>query len=173
MSAEALTWAFRQSVHRHGGESHTIKPAAKFLLVCLADRANHEGTCWPGYSDLAYRTGYSSRRIMQLMNVLVRSGLVERVERAGQRGRQTSNLYVLHFERGIGFSEIGRRVQRTSEYNASLPREPMSAVDPADDPACVQVCGQPVDNVTRAVQEFHPLADPKKPRETDPNPLGD
>ena len=127
MSAEALTWAFRQSGHRHGDEYHEIKPPERFLLVTLADRANHEGTCWPGYSDLAYRTGYTQRRVMQLMARLIRAGLVEKIERTGQRGRQTSNLYVLHLERGVPMAEIGRRVDRVARYNASLSREPIVA----------------------------------------------
>ena len=142
MSAEALTWAFRQGGGHSFGESiHTIKPPARFVLVTLADRANHEGVCWPGYTDIAYRTGYSVRRVQQLINALVRAGLVERVQRTGQHGRQTSNLYVLHLERGVRFAEIGRRVQRVAEYVASMPREPMVA----GDEACGQVCGQPVD----------------------------
>ena len=127
MSAEALTWAFRQSGHRHGDEYHEIKPAARFVLVTLADRANHEGVCWPGYGDLAYRTGYTKRRVMQLIAQLVRSGLIEKIERTGQRGRQTSNLYVLHLERGVPMAEIGRRVDRVARYNASLSREPIVA----------------------------------------------
>lgn len=127
LSAEALTWAFRQSGHRFGDEFHDIKPPERFLLVTLADRANHEGVCWPGYTDLAYRTGYTTRRVMQLMTRLLRSGLVEKIERTGQRGRQTSNLYVLHFERGVPMAEIGRRVDRVARYNAGLSREPIVA----------------------------------------------
>jgi len=149
MSAEALTWAFRQSGHRHGDEFHDIKPPMRFVLVTLADRANQEGVCWPGYKDLAYRTGYSERRVMQLINALVRSGLLEKIERTGQRGRQTSNLYVLHFERGVGMAEVGRRVDRVARYNASLPREPMHA-EPVDNP---------VDNSQEQCTEFHPPPD--------------
>ena len=103
------------------------------MLVVLADRANQEGVCWPGYKDIAFRTGYSERRVQQLVAGLVRTGLVEKSERTGQRGRQTSNLYILRLERGVGFSEIGRRVQRVAEYNASLPRSP---------DACGQPCGE-------------------------------
>ncbi len=126
MSAEALTWAFRQ---------HSLRPPERFVLVTLADRANQEGVCWPGYGDLAYRTGYTVRRVQQLMGTLVRSGLVEKVEREGQRGQRRSNLYVLHLERGTGMAEIGRRVERVARFNASLPR----------DPSCEQPGGNPVD----------------------------
>jgi len=125
VSAEALTWAFRQN---------SLKPAERFVLVVLADRANQEGVCWPGYKDIAFRTGYTERRVQQLVGALVRTGLVEKSARTGQRGRQTSNLYILRFERGVGFSEIGRRVHRVAEYNASLPRS---------DEDCGQPCGQP------------------------------
>lgn len=156
MSAEALTWAFRQSGHTFNDEWHAIKPNERFLLVALADRANHEGTCWPGYKDLAYRTGYTPRRVMQLIARLVKSGLVEKIERSGQRGRQTSNLYVLHFERGVAFAEVGRRVDRVARYNASLPREPMVA-EPGE--ACGQPCGQPVDNSQEHSTKFHPSLD--------------
>ena len=124
MSAEALTWAFRQN---------SLKPAERFVLVVLADRANQEGVCWPGYKDIAFRTGYTERRVQQLVGALVRTGLVEKSERTGQRGRQTSNLYILRLERGVGFSEIGRRLQRVAEYNASLPRS---------DEDCGQPCGE-------------------------------
>jgi hypothetical protein len=156
VSAEALTWAFRQGGHTHLGEIYIIKPATRFLLVTLADRCNHEGVAWPGYQDLAYRTGYTTRRVMQLMATLIKSGLVEKVERQGERGRQTSNLYVLHFERGVGFHEIGRRVDRVARYNATLPREPMVAQSDDDGAACGQVCAQPVDNSLEHAQEFHP-----------------
>jgi len=133
MSAEALTWAFRQNGgHKFNDAYHVIKPSARFVLVCLADRANHEGACWPSYGDIGYRTGYTKRRVMQLIGQLVKAGLVEVIQRKGQHGRTTSNLYVLHFERGTGMAEIGRRVDRVARYNASLPREPMVAEEGAE-----------------------------------------
>lgn len=151
VSAEALTWAFRQSGgHFYAGTQHEVRPPARFVLVCLADRANHEGACWPGYVDIGYRTGYSTRRVQQLINALVTAGLVERLARTGHRGQQTSNLYVLHMERGTGAAEIGRRIQRASEYNATLPREPMIA----------DACEQLVDNLCTSPEteygKFHP-----------------
>lgn len=113
MSVEGVLWAFRQ---------HECKPTERFVLVALGDRANHEGVCWPSYSDLAWRTGYSERRCQQAISTLVRYGLIERVLRRGKSGRQTSSLYVLHYERGTDIGEIGRRLKRVAQHKASLPR---------------------------------------------------
>ena len=157
MSAEALTWAFRQAGHNFLGEAHAMKPAERFVLVCLADRANQEGVAWPGYADIAYRTGYSKRRVITLLARLVSAGLVEKIERSGTRGRQTSNLYGLHFERGVPMAEVGRRIDRVARYNATLPREPVIAGEldgPVDNSA--ESVDKSVDNSESQTQDFHP-----------------
>lgn len=136
-----------------------MKTAERFVLVTLADRANQEGVCWPGYKDIAYRTGYTPRRIMTLIGRLMKAGLVEKVERSGRRGQQTSNLYILHFERGVPMAEVGRRIDRVARYNATLPREPLVA---GQQPDGGQVCGKPVDNSKEVSEEFHPPHDTTK-----------
>jgi hypothetical protein len=119
LSHDALTWAYRQAM---------LRPSCRFVLVTLADRANHEGVCWPSHADLAERTGYTVRSVLRCLDELVQRGLVERIARQGHSGRATSSLYVLHMERGHGMAAVGARMQLSAEAHARL-RRPCATVD--------------------------------------------
>lgn len=86
MSKPALDWAFRLD---------HLTPPEKLVLVALAKMSNTEGASWPSQATLAEMTGYSRRRVQQILRSLIRHGCVEVIARTAERGRQTSNYYLL------------------------------------------------------------------------------
>lgn len=70
-------------------------PTRKLVAACLADAANHEGTCWPslkGIADLCEVSEQSCRRHIKTME---ESGLISKESRY-TKGRQTSNGYTFN-----------------------------------------------------------------------------
>lgn len=92
---------------------HVLKPACKFTLAMLADRADPfddpqktqrrtDGrvVCWPSVQDLARRTGQSRSTVLRQLKELERLGIIETQKRyyrddSGQ-GRRTTNRYILN-----------------------------------------------------------------------------
>jgi hypothetical protein len=97
MSIEAILWAMVQDV-----------PAtAKLILIVLADASNHDGESWLKNATITERTGgahgvHRSTVIRQIRDQLISRGLVSKTARfkAERGGRQTSNIYTLHLDRG-------------------------------------------------------------------------
>lgn len=95
MSVEALSWAFQQEV----------TPAAKKLvLIALANRADEEGYCYPGYKRLAVQCSMARSTVIQHVKALEREGLISISSQQRENGSDTSNLYKLALN-GVG-SEI-------------------------------------------------------------------
>lgn len=91
MSVEALSWAFQQD----------IKPAAKKLvLLALANRADEDGFCFPGYKRLAEQCSLSRRAVIDHISSLIEDGVIEKDARTRENGSDTSNLYKLAY--GVG-----------------------------------------------------------------------
>jgi helix-turn-helix protein len=60
----------------------------KYVLLCLADHADHEGNnVFPSIGLIAWKTDYSERRIQELMRRLERRGLLVKVEENFGRGK--------------------------------------------------------------------------------------
>lgn len=92
---------------------HVLKPACKFTLTMLADRADPfddpqktqrrtdgRAVCWPSVQDLARRTGQSRSTVLRQLKELERLGIIETQKRyyrdeRGQ-GRRTTNRYILN-----------------------------------------------------------------------------
>ena len=92
---------------------HVLKPACKFTLAMLADRADPfndpdkterrtDGrvVCWPSIEDLARRTGQSRSTILRQLKELEQLEIIETQKRyyrdeRGQ-GRRTTNRYILN-----------------------------------------------------------------------------
>lgn len=111
MSAQALTWAYAQ----------TVKPAtAKFVLVTLANASNGDGYCWPGQRRLMEWTGMSERALRDQISVLEAAGLIVRERRHRKNGSRTSDGYWL-----VGFADL------PADVAATLPAE-SAAYQPAD-----------------------------------------
>jgi hypothetical protein len=59
----------------------------KYVLLCLADHADHDGNnVFPSIGLIAWKTDYSERRIQELMRRLERKGLLVKVEEQFGRG---------------------------------------------------------------------------------------
>lgn len=109
---------------------HVLKPACKFTLAMLADRADPfndpdkterrtDGrvVCWPSVQDLARRTGQSRSTVQRQLKELEKLGMIE-IQRRWVRNvhgqaRQTTSQYIInlpdmlagHFQR----EEAGKR----------------------------------------------------------------
>lgn len=86
MSVEALSWAFQQDV----------TPAAKKLvLIALANRADEDGYCFPGYEKLALQCSIDRRSVIRHVKDLQEQGFITVSSRTRENGSDTSNLYKL------------------------------------------------------------------------------
>lgn len=91
MSIEAMNWALSQQT----GERSS---AAKSVLLILANRANHEGTCFPGIKGIAEQTSLSERSVIRQVKKLTELGLLSVVHRGGTGEGRKSNVYQLHLK---------------------------------------------------------------------------
>jgi hypothetical protein len=96
MSAKTSTWAWAQVV---------TPPAAKLVLMALADTANDDGTCWPSKRTVAAKTGISERSVRDNIVRLAASGFIRTEQRTRENGSQTSNLYILNLD-GQGVQDL-------------------------------------------------------------------
>lgn len=86
MSIEAVAWAFKQP----------ITPAAKkFVLVALADNADHYGISFPSYKHLQQKTSLTRPAVINNIKALVKDGIIEKAGRIRGNGSDTSNAYKL------------------------------------------------------------------------------
>jgi hypothetical protein len=86
MSLEAMTWAFKQA----------LAPAAKVVLLALADYADDEWRAWPSMKTMADKTSLSERAVRNNIRGLEDVGLISTEVRSRTNGSQTSNEYTLH-----------------------------------------------------------------------------
>ena len=87
MSIEALNWALSQK---------TGSPAAKSVLLILANRAGHDGKCWPGIDGIAKQTELAERTVIRHIQGLAADGFICIVHRGGTGEGRKSNMYQLH-----------------------------------------------------------------------------
>jgi hypothetical protein len=67
VSIRAIGWAFDQV---------GLSPSNKLVLVALADNANDEGICWPGWEAVASKTGLSRASIYRCYRQLEEAGFL-------------------------------------------------------------------------------------------------
>lgn len=65
MSIEAMNWALGQK---------TGSPAMKSVLLILANRADHNGICWPGFGGISKQTELSRRAVIDNIRRLEEAG---------------------------------------------------------------------------------------------------
>ena len=87
MSVQAISWALGVS---------TGDPAAKCLLLALANYADDEGLCWPSQERLAADTEMTDRTVRTKLRGLEEAKLISRKSRRSNTGWRTSDLYPLH-----------------------------------------------------------------------------
>jgi DNA-binding transcriptional ArsR family regulator len=61
-----------------------LEPAAKLIMLALADMANDEGICWPSVASLLTRTGLSESTVRRHLGELEAGGLLKKHERPGR-----------------------------------------------------------------------------------------
>lgn len=74
MSLRAIEWAFTKS---------QSTGSARLVLLVLADHADQDGFCWPGWARIAHRTKCGRTTIARALNELEQSGEIQRVTRGG------------------------------------------------------------------------------------------
>jgi Helix-turn-helix domain len=94
MSWNATAWAKQVTA---GG------PGPKAVLLCLADRADEEQSCYPSQQLLATETEQSVRTVQRQLADLEERGLIRRVHRARSDGSgRSSDRYFLLVEAVLG-----------------------------------------------------------------------
>jgi hypothetical protein len=86
MSWQATAWAIKQT---------TGSPAAKLLLLTLANYADADGCCWPSQEVLAEDTEQSVDTVQRQLKKLVEARLIRKVPRSQGPGRWASRTYFL------------------------------------------------------------------------------
>lgn len=89
MSVQAISWAMRQDVPSSG---------AKFVLVVLANYANHDGLAFPSIPTISSDTSQGERTVQRHLRYLETEGYVERLPSFGQNGGRSSDVYRLSAE---------------------------------------------------------------------------
>lgn len=80
-----MVWAFDQECP---------SPAAKLVLIKLADHADDEGRCWPSQSRVAADCGLTRETVNRQVKALCAAGLLTTEQRINAAGQQ-ANLYLL------------------------------------------------------------------------------
>jgi DNA-binding Lrp family transcriptional regulator len=80
------------------------KDSMRVAILALADRSDHNGVSWPGYNDIAKRVNVNRRNAIRIVDRLVETGEVIRIEKRTNDGRRTANRYFVTV--GLEISEI-------------------------------------------------------------------
>lgn len=100
MSFEALSWAWAQQ----------LKQGPKLVLLALADYADDDGVCWPGFDALSEKTSMSRSSVVESIKALEQAGLIVIEKRADARGYRASNRYQLNIS-NVRNPDSGTKVQ--------------------------------------------------------------
>jgi hypothetical protein len=114
MSWTAISWAKQVQA---GG------PGPKAVLLCLADRADEEDSCFPSQELLAQETEQSVRTVQRQLADLETKGLIKRVHRARSDGNgRTSDRYFLLGVQGVNLSpdNLSRKGSLTRQMEGGL-----------------------------------------------------
>ncbi|MEG1165481.1 MAG: helix-turn-helix domain-containing protein [Oscillospiraceae bacterium] len=68
---------------------------AKTVYMYLRDRANKEGTCWPGINRIASDLEISRSTVKRALDDLIQNGYIEKELRYRGNGSYSSNLYTI------------------------------------------------------------------------------
>jgi DNA-binding IscR family transcriptional regulator len=86
MSVRASTWAW---------DAKCPTPAAKLVLLKLADHANEEGECWPSQSRIAADCGIPRETVNRVMKALVEASLIRVEHRTNGTGKLANRYFLL------------------------------------------------------------------------------
>ncbi len=88
MSVKYITWVLELGDDR-------LTPAHAMVLIVLADRANHEGVCWPGQASISRAAKMSERTARDKLADLEAWGFVSRRQRPGDGTGRLTTVYAL------------------------------------------------------------------------------
>jgi len=106
--------------------SNIISDKAKLCWAHLARRAGQNGKCMPSRKDISAALGISETHVKRLMAELERAGLIRRVPRRAESGRQQSNE--------IQFLWHSVLLPSLREGHSSVPLPKRTPSDPAEKP---------------------------------------
>jgi len=87
MSVQAIDWALRLVKN--------ITPTQKLILICLANHAGPDGTCWPSQSTIADYSCLSRESIYRNLSELENHGFIQSIRRKDTVGRDLPKSYRL------------------------------------------------------------------------------
>lgn len=126
MSIRAINWAREVCKRLAAPSRHRL-----VLFTIAAYHHDKTGACFPSYQTLAEETGFSRRKIIDLVADIEANGLLFRQKRRAN-GHQGSNQFVL-FGRPSGDTWRARRVHKNtpceSANGGTLPRVQTGAPD--------------------------------------------
>ena len=130
MSVQAMTWAWK---------TECPNASAKLVLMCLANYADKDGSCFPGQKTIAEECGLSLRTVKTAAQALEDAGLIKRQRRIRDDGTRTSDEYFLQFtdKVQISYQVTDIKVQNTSGQGAnSAPQyKPNGLSEPVREPS--------------------------------------
>ena len=94
MSVQAIDWALRLV--------KGVTPTQKLILICLANHAGPDGTCWPSQTILSDYSGLSREAVNRNMKDLESAGLIASERRKDPDGRETAKTYRLKIVESLG-----------------------------------------------------------------------
>ena len=146
MSWQASAWAKEQRLG---------SPAAKSILLCLADYADPEkNECWPSQMRLASDAEVSERTAREWLQRLEEWGLIARERRSRANGARASDMIVLQLKTQVrDGAERCRDLKACADETESLPAEIAGRTyrQPDADPTGNEA--QPTGNGCRAYKE--------------------
>ena len=72
-----------------------LPPRAVSVYMCLKDRSNSAGSCWPGIKTIARDMNLSRSTVKRALADLEQHGYLAKLPRYRPNGSNTSNLYTL------------------------------------------------------------------------------
>jgi len=72
-----------------------IHPTTKLILLCLADTADDDGTCWPSQGTVAKKCGVSRQTVNSHIEKLCKSGFLQKHRRKREDGSDMSSILVI------------------------------------------------------------------------------
>ena len=139
MSVQAMAWAW-------GAEGLTT--TEKFVLVCLADHADHDGVCWPGQDRVAEKTGLGERTVRRAVQ-----SLIEKEQLSGQRRRRVDGTL-------SGYVYTLKLPQPNPQVEVESPPATLASGPPANDDSTTGHSGRSI-----TVKENHHSCSTSNPSE--------
>ncbi len=109
---------------------YSLKLTQRATLVAfyLINRADIEGTCFPGVKTIARDCNISSRTVQRALNDLEEVGFLARESRFHEQGGQRSNLYylqVIEVEQDEEALEVENKFENKADENELINKEEM------------------------------------------------